>query len=256
MLDCASLGAVTATREAGAVDEGPPSGRAWLRGPHINLSRVPLLFRRASAAPGWRRGGGKRPAPGHYSPAKVERTPAPVTSEATGSNYLTGVLQLTAAAAACARHEAVVDQRRRYRRRTPRLTALPPLSQNLQMPRPAGAARLTLRLLMVLLLAAGISAQEGAAPSPDGERASERRAGRLPLVGPDSAFASLSHHTHPIDALPLPVPAEAAARAVREAIDNWQEFAAGKGLQGWDASLPLCQWGGVICSGGGQVQTL
>lgn len=77
---------------------------------------------------------------------------------------------------------------------------LPPLSQNLQMPRPAGAARLTLRLLMVLLFAAGISAQEGAAPSPDGERASERRAGRLPRGSRQCVCKRIA--SHPPNCLP------------------------------------------------------
>ena len=85
MLDCVSLIAVTASRGAGAADKGPPSGRGGLRGPLHNLGRVPLRVCQASQAPAWRYGGGRRPASRLPSPAKVERTPAPVTSEAAGS---------------------------------------------------------------------------------------------------------------------------------------------------------------------------
>ena len=109
-------------------------------------------------------------------------------------------------------------------------------------------------LLLILILAPGSAAQGGAAPSPDGERASGRL--HLLLLGQDSALQADRITPHQIVCPRLPVPAEAAARALKEAVDNWQEFAAGRGLQGWDASLPLCQWGGVVCNGGGQVQTL
>lgn len=61
--------------------------------------------------------------------------------------------------------------------------------------------------------------------------------------------------THPA----APLPASAAVQALlaqKAAIRNWQEFARGKNLTGWDAATPVCTWSGVSCSGKGAILTV
>jgi hypothetical protein len=62
------------------------------------------------------------------------------------------------------------------------------------------------------------------------------------------------------DCLPPPwlLTAAEALLAQRGAVTNWPQFAAANGIRGWDDSLPLCQWSGVVCSEEleGRVQSL
>lgn len=44
--------------------------------------------------------------------------------------------------------------------------------------------------------------------------------------------------------------------AQKAAIRNWQEFASGKNLTGWDTATPVCKWGGVSCSKQGAISTV
>lgn len=35
----------------------------------------------------------------------------------------------------------------------------------------------------------------------------------------------------------------------RDAIENWDEFAAVNQLSGWNETAPVCEWSGVACDG-------
>lgn len=39
----------------------------------------------------------------------------------------------------------------------------------------------------------------------------------------------------------------------RDAIENWDSFAAANGIKGWNGTVPVCEWGGVDCDGGSVV---
>ena len=42
----------------------------------------------------------------------------------------------------------------------------------------------------------------------------------------------------------------AALLAQRQAISNWDAFAAANNIAGWDAATPVCNWTGIVCKPG------
>lgn len=44
--------------------------------------------------------------------------------------------------------------------------------------------------------------------------------------------------------------------ALRNAVENWGEFAGANNFQGWSENVPACTWTGITCSDGGEIITL
>ena len=43
---------------------------------------------------------------------------------------------------------------------------------------------------------------------------------------------------------------------LRNAVENWSEFASNNSFQGWSENVPACTWTGITCSDGGEIVTL
>jgi hypothetical protein len=112
----------------------------------------------------------------------------------------------------------------------------------------AACAKPTPGLVVLCLLCAGV-----AAPDPGtSEKGVASRAMELPTQRRccrpcnDGHANTLAH-----------VPAgETLLLAQRAAITNWDAFAAGNGITGWQAGTSYCGWTGIVCGSSGDVTEL
>lgn len=100
-------------------------------------------------------------------------------------------------------------------------------------------------------------AQESPASSSDGEGSSaSARAASLHTILLLSCGAACMRCPDRCVRRMQSLDAEAALLALRDSISNWLAFAAASGVDGWNATTPLCQWGGVSCTNQGSVQSV